>query len=398
MNNVGLDESTSEFNSVLNAPFRSDTGHNILSTTLKNAFSSISQIDTLIGSALLERGINTKIDFAISILNLDINSHIKGEYVQENKKHIPDEILLFGNKERLKDNPNFYFHGSRIKLLDYYELRLYIDYPDLWKYLIFKMRWLIIGITCVTLIISGFFIYTTLTIIKQKKLADIKNDFINNITHELNTPISTIRVAGQNLLKEEIKQNPDLVNDLALTIIRQNKRLQKTVSKVMDASLNDTELINLNLAVSSLHKLLTEITTDFLTTHKDNDVQINHHFNAQNDLIKLDVFYFTSAIFNLLDNATKYNEPPVKIQISTKNTVEKLILKIQDNGIGIPAKDQTLIFDKFYRVAHGNIHGVKGLGLGLYIVKQIVKAHHAQIKLISKTDEGSTFIIEIPYS
>ena len=363
---------------------------------LQSAFLNFEHIDTLINNAFRREGISIEVKTAFSILRTESSLNNKWDQTENVKQLKDNELILFGDLTELDTYSFYLFHHT---LGDYYyQCKLYIDFPNIWKYLFYEMKDLLLGIIVVMVIIFSIFIYTIQTIIKQKKLADIKNDFINNMTHELNTPISTIRVAGQNLLKEEIKQKPELVNDLALTIIRQNKRLQKIVSDVMEASLSDAELINLNLTESSLHKLLTEITADFLTANKDKNIQIEHLFNAQNDLVKLDAFYFGSAIINLLENAVKYSRPPIKIQISSENTKEELILKIMDNGIGIPTKEQGLIFDKFYRVAQGNIHAVKGLGLGLYIVKQIVKAHHAQIRFISKIEEGSTFIMEIPYS
>ena len=373
-----------------------DPAYNKRKLNLQSAFLNFEHIDTLINNAFRKEGISVEAKTAFSILRTESSINNKWDQIENTQQLSANELILFGNIPDFNTNSFYLFHHT---LGDYYyQCKLYIDFPKIWKYLFYEMKDLLIGIIVVMVIIFSIFTYTIQTIIKQKKLADIKNDFINNMTHELNTPISTIRVAGQNLLKEEIKQKPELVNDLALTIIRQNKRLQKIVSDVMEASLNDAELINLKLNEYPLHKLLTEIIADFLTANQDKEFQIEHQFKAQSDLIKLDIFYFTSAIFNLLDNAVKYSRQPTKIQISTENTNEELILKIKDNGIGIPTRDQGLIFDKFYRVVQGNIHAVKGLGLGLYIVNQIVKAHHAQIKFISKTGEGSTFIIEIPYS
>ncbi len=365
-----------------------------LMSTIQNAFIQLKNIDQKIDEAFQHQGIDigTNISFSISRIVNQPNLDIKQEILESQLKN--NELILFGDDKEL-DHSDFYtFHHTNEGI--YFQSKLYIRYSKIRNYLLMEMKELLFGIILVMIIIFSVFIYTIQTIRRQKKLADIKNDFINNMTHELNTPISTITVAGQNLMKGNVNQKPELVSELASTIIRQNKRLHKIVSEVMEASQLDSGNITPDLKTCSLHDLINEIIADFKTRNQYKELEITTDLKAINDIIALDTFKFTSAIYNLLDNAVKYSNNPLKINISTKNDENCIVLQISDNGIGISPSDQKMIFEKFYRVPHGNIHKVKGLGLGLFLVKQIIQAHKGKIEMKSQLGNGSSFIIYLP--
>lgn len=362
---------------------------------VQKAFIGFKNIEQRINVAFLKQGIKTDIKTAYSISRIENKADLKNNTALFEFDLRKNELIIFGDNSDLINSSFYTFHHSNLNT--YYQSKLYISYPKFWNYLLMQMKELLLGILLVMIIIFSVFIYTIQTIRKQKKLADIKNDFINNMTHELNTPISTITVAGQNLMKDDVKQNPDLVSELAATIIRQNKRLQKIVSKVMGASLVNSDKITTDLKQCSLHDLLNEIIADFKMSDHQTELELITEFTAKNDTIALDNFQFTSAICNLFDNAIKYSSNPLKLKILTKNDENGIVLKISDNGIGISSSDQKMIFEKFYRVPHGNIHRVKGLGLGLFLVKQIIQAHKGKIELKSSFGNGSTFIIYLPH-
>ena len=368
---------------------------NELRLEVRKAFIGIIDIEQKIKAALNNEGIDTEIKSAYSISKIknQANSAHNKTLLETNLRK--NELILFGDDPDLSKYNFYTFHHSDQNT--YYQSKLYINYPKSWTYILMQMKELLLGIILVTVVIFGVFIYTIQTIRRQKKLADIKNDFINNMAHELNTPISTISVSGQNLMKANVNEAPDLVKELAATIIRQNKRLQETVSQVMGASLIDSGNIENQSEKISLHNLLNEIIADFKNANPQKDLEISTVYAAKNDVLTLHKFHFTSAICNLLDNAIKYSGDQLKINISTQNKGEGIVIQISDNGIGISSADQKMVFEKFYRVAQGNIHKVKGLGLGLFLVKQTIELHRGQIELKSNLGEGCTFIINLPY-
>ena len=271
------------------------------------------------------------------------------------------------------------------------------DYMNIdgWKNIVLKKM---IGVLSLALIIFlfvfGLLFYSIKNLIKQKKIADVKTDFVNNITHELKTPLATLTLATKILLNTSVKKNEAIVNKTILTVERQNKRLQKLIDQVLDNSLGYQE-IQIKKENIEIEAYLNTIIDDFLLSIQNENIKINTSFSIKNKTVKIDKFYFTTAILNILENAVKYNNAKVNINI-TVNTQNAFILSIKDNGIGISKKNQANIFDKFYRVNNKNQHNVKGLGLGLYYTNQIVKAHQGTIKIISKELKGTEFIIKLP--
>lgn len=268
---------------------------------------------------------------------------------------------------------------------------------DGWKKIVFKrMLGLLLLSFVIFSIVIGLLYYSIKSLITQKKIADIKTDFVNNITHELKTPLATLTLATKMLKKEDVKQQAQLVDTTVNTIERQNKRLQKLIDQVLNNSLGYREIV-LQKETVSLKPYLNTVIDDFLLSVTDKDVVVNRDFDILKETLTIDKFYITTAILNILENAVKYNSEPVIISFETKSKTQ-LEIQIADNGIGISDKDQKQIFEKFFRAGNKEIHDVKGLGLGLYYTNQIIKAHGGHITLESKLGKGSTFKLNIPFN
>jgi two-component system phosphate regulon sensor histidine kinase PhoR len=246
------------------------------------------------------------------------------------------------------------------------------------------------------LIIIGAFFFTINTIIRQKKLSDIKNDFINNMTHELKTPISTISLACEALNDPDIHKSASMTANYTRMIQEENKRMTLLVENVLQSALLDKSDFDLQNNRVDMHVVIQKVIQNFemhLTQHK---VKLDLKLSAQNPVIDGDVVHLTNVIFNLLDNAIKYTPDIPEIQIETKTQGTNILISFTDNGIGITREEQKRIFEKLYRVPTGNIHNVKGFGLGLSYVNAIVSKHHGSIRVESDLGIGSTFTLVLP--
>ncbi len=235
------------------------------------------------------------------------------------------------------------------------------------------------------------FIYAVRLYIKQKKIADIKTDFINNITHEFNTPLAVLNIATKTLQNKKLLAGSDSYLTTVETIDRQNKRLQRLLHQVMNNAIGVTAK-DLNKEEVEVNALISNIIEDFKL--KANGATLNTDFSIGKNVLAIDKFHFNTAITNIIDNAVKYGG--TVIELKTENVGKYYQIIIRDNGIGISATAQKKIFEKFYRVPTGARHDVKGLGLGLYYVKQIIMAHEGSISIKSKENEGTTISIKLP--
>jgi two-component system, OmpR family, phosphate regulon sensor histidine kinase PhoR len=248
----------------------------------------------------------------------------------------------------------------------------------------------------VVVFVVVFFAFSLGIIIRQKRLSEVKNDFINNMTHELKTPISTISLSSELLLRLELPQEEEKMRKYASIIYKENKRLEKQVERVLNIAKLDKDKVVLNKEEIDLIAILEEVKENFNFNQAQGGGQIYLNHTEQQALLNADPVHLTNVLFNLVDNAVKYCKLSPEIQMSVQAEKEGYRIEIQDNGIGIRKEDQKLIFDKFYRVPTGNIHDVKGFGLGLYYVKLIVDAHHGKIEVRSNPDKGTTFSIWLP--
>jgi two-component system phosphate regulon sensor histidine kinase PhoR len=216
------------------------------------------------------------------------------------------------------------------------------------------------------------------------------------MTHELKTPISTISLSSELLMRIDLNDNPEKIRKYAGIIYKENKRLENQVERVLNVAKLDKDKVILNKENFNVHELLEEVKENFEFNQMHQGGTIELHCDAVTWQIQADPVHLTNVIYNLLDNAVKYCSSIPHICLTTRNDKNNLIIEISDNGIGIKRENIKLIFDKFYRVPTGNVHNVKGFGLGLYYVKLIIDAHQGKIDVRSAIDKGTTFIISLP--
>jgi two-component system, OmpR family, phosphate regulon sensor histidine kinase PhoR len=262
---------------------------------------------------------------------------------------------------------------------------------------VFRQMWPFLITSCVVIFILIFsFYYIMLNNLKQKKLSVIKNDFISNMTHEFKTPISTISLASEMLGDSTISQTPEKQQRYLQMIRDENKRLSVLVESILQTSILDKGEFKLKLTEVDVHDI---INTAINNTHlliSQRKGSINTYLKAQKYKLQADRVHLTNIIFNLIDNAIKYSRDVPEISISTFNTAEGIMIQVKDNGIGISKENQRKIFDKFYRVPTGNVHNVKGFGLGLSYVLAVVLKHNGTISVNSEPGKGSTFNVHLP--
>jgi two-component system phosphate regulon sensor histidine kinase PhoR len=250
--------------------------------------------------------------------------------------------------------------------------------------------------SAVMLVVIFFFVYTLFVILKQRRLSEIQKDFINNMTHEFKTPISTIAISSQVLKDPNIVHTPERLLNYATIIENENQRLKQQVDRVLQMAQLDKEDIGLKKETCDVHALIQQVVKNNTLLLESTGGSAVLDLKADVFSVELDVLHFTNVLYNLLDNAVKYNHRAPEITLSTRNTPHALEIIIEDNGIGIPPDQRKKVFEKFYRVPTGNVHDVKGFGLGLNYVKLIVEKHQGTIVLDSVPGKGSTFIITIP--
>jgi len=263
-----------------------------------------------------------------------------------------------------------------------------------WK----EMFWFIMGAIFFTLIITTAFFITIRTLLKQKKLSEIKSDFINNMTHEFKTPLATISLAVDALKNDKVKGNEEKTGYFTNIIKEENKRMNKQVETILQAALLDKQEVQLNLKKLHAHDLINAALNNITLQVEEKQGTLHVQLDAEKDLVLADEVHFTNLINNLLDNAVKYSKENLAVKLSTENAGNQLRIKIEDNGIGMNKETLNRIFEKFYRAHTGNIHNVKGFGLGLSYVKTMVQAHHGTIKADSVLGKGSSFVITVPLS
>jgi two-component system phosphate regulon sensor histidine kinase PhoR len=216
------------------------------------------------------------------------------------------------------------------------------------------------------------------------------------MTHELKTPISTIGLSSEMLMKSDFSDDPEKLKRYASIIYKENKRLENQVERVLNVAKLDKEELTLTCERMDLHEIIDEARESFEFNQSELGGKLTVELNAELHTIKADAVHLTNVVYNLLDNAVKYCEQKPEITLSTRNEKKGLVLEITDNGIGIKREELRMIFDKFYRVPTGNVHNVKGFGLGLFYVKLIIDAHKGKIDVKSKPGEGTTFTIWLP--
>ena len=337
---------------------------------------------------------NFKIDFAI-VLNKFIlyKNAQKTDTIFSEKPFIQNK--LYGNLASLNhaflvrnyvDTTNGTFENEEYRLLT--EDSMYVSVID-WEMIILRRMTfiLILSLFSIATLVS-LFVIAIKALIKQKKVSDVKTDFINNITHELKTPLATLGISTKILAQPSIRDNEENFNSIVNTISRQNNRLQNLIDQVMANSLAENE-IELQKEKIEAEDFLLSIVNDFKITFPK--INLKTDFQTEKTILVLDKFHLTTAFLNVLENAVKYGSNT--ITVNTKIIEKQFSISFEDDGIGIAKNKQAFLFEKFYRVEQGNLHNTKGLGLGLYYVDQIVKAHQGSVSVISDLGKGTQFTI-----
>ncbi len=275
-------------------------------------------------------------------------------------------------------------------------LFLMVYFPKEKSYLLKEMSLMLFLSIIIILSVIYLFTYSITTIIRQSKLSTLKNDFVNNMTHEFKTPISTISLACQALTDDDIEKSQDLYDAYISIIKDENDRLAAMSEKILQTAIIDKGELKLKNEWVNIHEVINELlkSNEIKIHQKGGDLSLN--LEARHSVINADKVHITNLIYNLIDNALKYTENKPKINISTKNDGDCLLISIEDNGIGISKANQKKIFDKLFRVPTGNVHNVKGFGLGLSYVKAVVDKHKGSINVESQLNKGTIFFIHLP--
>jgi two-component system, OmpR family, phosphate regulon sensor histidine kinase PhoR len=287
----------------------------------------------------------------------------------------------------------------RTSLIDNYYIFNFeygIDFSDKQK-LILKETAASLGMSILSiLIVVIIFLVTYRNLMEEKRLSNLKTDFINNMTHELKTPLATITVAGKTLEMEKIRTDESRILETAKLIGKQSVHLNQLINMILEISMWERTQFQLDKKKVDIEEIMNDIVNSF-RTGVSSSAELTQKYSFSGVMADIDIVYFTTMINNLLSNAMKYSdkEPVINIEGSTED--KNICIRVSDNGIGINKMDQKHVFDKFYRASSGNIHKYKGLGLGLYYVKKIAVAHGGDVSVISKPGKGSIFTVTIPY-
>jgi len=275
---------------------------------------------------------------------------------------------------------------------------LLVNFPNQKSYLLKSNGQLLKASFFFILLIAVAFGASLLIIFKQKKLGELKTDFINNMTHELKTPVATISLATEMLNKEKVRENKDKVQNYNKIISVENKRLGSHIERVLQVAQLDKDELKLKKETVEINEIINDLIIKFKLRLEDVDATISTNLNATNTKFKADKTHIINMFSNLIDNAIKYSssERKLEITITTENKKDAIVVKVTDNGIGMSKTDQKKIFTKFYRVPTGNIHNVKGFGLGLSYVKTIIEAHKGMIEVNSESNKYTTFTVILP--
>lgn len=337
-------------------------------------------IDSILKAELFDKCLNTKYEYGI---------------YSNTYNYFPVNTRLESQKEIIASSYKINLSPDNVFITPKY---LSVYFPSEKNYILQTMWLMLTGSGILVLVLIFSFYYTVSTILKQKKFSDIKNDFINNMTHELKTPISTVSLATEMLGDSSIEKSKDKSDHYIRIIKEENQRLGLLVENILQTAVLDKGQFKLRMQPVDVHEIIDRAISNIRLQVEKREGEIHLEKNAKNNILNADRVHLTNIIYNLVDNALKYTEQKPSIKISTENQNHGIQISVSDNGIGISKDNQKKIFDTFYRVPTGNIHNVKGFGLGLSYVKAAVEKHGGLVTVESETGKGSTFKIFIPLS
>jgi len=334
------------------------------------------QLEDVLSGNLVDRGISLDYEYSV---------------IRDNNQ----EIYASGNFDTSTEH--YYFRTALMKNeIQDEETYLYVYFPGQQALVRGSLGFLGTSSLVLTLLMVVLFTFALYVIFRQKKLSDIKNDFVNNMTHELKTPISTISLASQMLSDNSIPDEKKNLGHISRIIQTESKRLGYQVERVLQMAVLDQGHLVLKKETVSMNEIITTVAQNFRLQIENKQGKLEVFDTAGEDLVEGDKVHLMNVVTNLVDNAVKYSREHPEIVVNTHNTKGSYRFSVQDNGIGIAKDDQKKVFDRFYRVSTGNVHDVKGFGLGLSYVKLIVEQHGGTIRLSSEINKGTTFDVTIP--
>ena len=327
-----------------------------------------------IDNALTDNGIENSYCFTIT------NRH--GNIIFSNHNHKKNNVIQF--RQQLFPNE---------KTIDAYFMNLSFHDKTSYKKEAIKMASPSIAVTFVLVVMV---IITITFLVRQKKSEETKTDFLNNMTHELKTPIASISLAAQMLNDSAMQKSPTMLGHLSKVITDETRRLSSLVEKVLQTSVFESKTSVVQLKEDDVNELIHRVVKNFAFKINSKEGKITTSLKAKNSIALVDDTHFTNVIYNLLENSLKYRRNELVINVSTWNERDKLCISFEDNGIGMKKEDMKHVFERFYRAPEGNLHNVKGFGLGLAYVKKIINEHYGKIYLESELGVGTRFIIKLP--
>ena len=339
---------------------------------------NLSELDSLIRSHLKDKGID--IDFIFAVFDPVEKVVLYKNFDGEDSRVLNSELRAF------------LFPNDILGEASY----VTVFFPDQISFVVGKIWWTLLSSILFILIILACFWYAIHTIYKQKQLSEIKNDFINNMTHEFKTPISTVSLACEALGDKDIQASEELQSKYLRIIKEENSRLGKQVEKVLQMAIIDKNDFELKLEELDVHEVIDKVTSSIAIQVTSKGGAIEKKLQASNSRIKGDLMHITHIVYNLLDNANKYSPNTPMICIETRNSDSNVSISVADRGIGMTKDQVSRVFEKFYRVPTGDRHDVKGFGLGLAYVKSMVEAHGGNVDVKSEINKGSKFTIALP--
>jgi len=351
----------------------------------------------LLSSYFKMRGLESKFNYSIVVNDLEmISNDTVVVYRDEgfSNRRAPDRFGRFSPSEISKSK--IFVNWFRMEDNNYrFRFDYFIDFSDKQKEILRETSASLAMSILSILVVVIIFMITYRNLMEEKRLSNLKTDFINNMTHELKTPLSTITVAGKTLEMVQIRNDDAKILETAKLIGKQSIHLNQLINMMLEISMWERTQFQLYKKTVEIEELMSDVVDSF-KSGCGNCASINQKYNFDGAKVDLDVVYFTTLVNNLLSNAVKYSDKDPVIDIEGFTTDNNICLKVADNGIGINKTDQKHIFDKFYRASTGNIHKFKGLGLGLYYVKKIAEAHGGDVTVCSKPGKGSIFTVTIP--